>query len=83
MLAEMARAFSLGLGLGGTAPNVTRVGDGAQLGEAAGERNGEELGEGAREALPQEDSIGQFFIDLQADLRAGMAPVRKPLWISL
>lgn len=74
MLAEMARAFNLGLGLGGaTASTLSAVASansdtpqGAMLdaGDAlAGDREGEQP------LLPPPDSFERFLMDLQSDLR--------------
>ena len=73
MLAEMARAFNLGLGLGGATPNtpsavtpanpLTPEGPVADDGVLAGDTDGEQL------SLPPPDSFERFLMDLQSDLR--------------
>lgn len=60
MLAEMARAFNVGLGLNTDGEGTGSNSDGE--GEARGERQ-----------LPPENSFERFLIDLQADLRAALS----------
>lgn len=82
MLAEMARAFNLGLGLGGaastpsaaasTTPDTTELAmpdDGDVL---PGDRDGE------HSSLPPPDSFERFLMDLQADLRVTLMQEQEP-----
>jgi hypothetical protein len=60
MLAEMARAFNVGLGLNNEGEGTSSNSDGE--GEGRGERQ-----------LPPENSFERFLIDLQSDLRAALS----------
>lgn len=71
MLAEMARAFNLGLGLGGDAALGGATGGNASEVGSAGQGAGVDAGMGERD-LPPEDSFERFLVDLQADLRIAL-----------
>ncbi|KAG9315668.1 hypothetical protein JVU11DRAFT_3314 [Chiua virens] len=74
MLAEMARAFNLGLGLGGTPAN-SNISEGTvsdPTDAPAGEREGE------HPSLPPPDSFERFLMDLQTDLRVTLMQDQNP-----
>ena len=82
MLAEMARAFNIGLGLNGLGASTAAGGEGD--GEAVGrDVNGEESAEGdgsrgqsdSSPPMPPEGSFERFLVDLQIDLRAALTQV--------
>ncbi|KAH7923825.1 hypothetical protein BV22DRAFT_1196412 [Leucogyrophana mollusca] len=86
MLAEMARAFNLGLGLNnGPAPAAGDSGSnpvsaaapstGSQEGRATGSQPNNEA---AAPSLPPPDSFERFLIDLQADLRIALTQEAPP-----
>jgi hypothetical protein len=66
MLAEMARAFNLGLGLGGDGGDTSFPRE-VEARERAGGESGQLTATGR--ALPPEDSFERFLMDLQAELR--------------
>ncbi|KAL0578558.1 hypothetical protein V5O48_003408 [Marasmius crinis-equi] len=81
MLAEMTRAFQLGLGLNGPAPSTGTGGDDT-LG-ADGSREGHEgggfgLGRPRFGELPPEGSFERFLVDLQTDLRVALGGGEQP-----
>ena len=71
MLAEMARAFNVGLGLNGLG-GVVPGGDGNNNAGANGSGGGTEGGVGEAQDLPAEGSFERFLFDLQADLRTAL-----------
>ena len=74
MLAEMARAFNVGLGLNGLG-GVVPGGDANNNAGANGSGGGNEGGEGGvgeAQDLPAEGSFERFLFDLQADLRTAL-----------
>lgn len=75
MLAEMARAFNVGLGLGASAGSTTATGgtEGSPSGDAeAGPAVDEESTQGPPN-IPAEGSFERFLVDLQSDLRSALA----------
>ncbi|KAG8214705.1 hypothetical protein J3R82DRAFT_9790 [Butyriboletus roseoflavus] len=83
MLAEMARAFNLGLGLGGTAANTPSAATSASSNTPelamsddadvpAGDRDGQPP------TLPPPDSFERFLMDLQTDLRVTLMQEQEP-----
>ncbi|KAJ8080963.1 hypothetical protein PM082_017798 [Marasmius tenuissimus] len=75
MLAEMARAFQLGLGLNGPTPAPGETGD-SNTGETSRERPDESnnfgLGRSRTGELPPEGTFERFLVDLQTDLRVAL-----------
>ena len=81
MLAEMARAFNLGLGLGGatasTPPTATSANPNSA--EPAMPDDGPVLaGDGEQPPLPPPDSFERFLMDLQTDLRVTLMQEQEP-----
>ena len=83
MLAEMARAFNLGLGLGGATTTTPSTVTSANSNNAelampddgdglAGDRDGEQT------SLPPPDSFERFLLDLQTDLRVTLMQDQEP-----
>ena len=83
MLAEMARAFNLGLGLNGAPasppstavpanPNVAELATPDDGGVLTGDRDGEQP------SLPPPDSFERFLMDLQTDLRVTLMQEQEP-----
>ncbi|KAF7290564.1 RING finger protein [Mycena indigotica] len=72
MLAEMARAFNVGLGLSPPAPNSSPPNNNA-------EDNNTESREEADPpmAAPEEGTFDRFLVDLQSELRVALAPERN------
>ena len=83
MLAEMARAFNLGLGLGGTTANTpsTAASANSNTPELATSDDGD-VPPGDRDgqppSLPPPDSFERFLMDLQTDLRATLMQEQEP-----
>ncbi|RXW18421.1 hypothetical protein EST38_g7434 [Candolleomyces aberdarensis] len=79
MLAEMARAFNIGLGLNGLggSPNSSSTADEQQRQQDTGSEHAAAEGEASASSspsqmLPPEGSFDRFLVDLQADLRVAL-----------
>ena len=81
MLAEMARAFNLGLGLGGataSTPSATASAN-PNTAELAIPADGDvPAGDGEQPSLPPPDSFERFLMDLQTDLRVTLMQEQEP-----
>jgi hypothetical protein len=81
MLAEMARAFNLGLGLGGATASTPSTATSANpnTAELAMPGDGHVLaGDGEQPPLPPPDSFERFLMDLQTDLRVTLMQEQEP-----
>lgn len=83
MLAEMARAFNIGLGLGPNASTgAEERSEEGQRRSGEGERRAEGTGDGGSERpsggdLPPEGSFERFLVELQTDLRVALTQERE------
>ncbi|KAF8133917.1 hypothetical protein EV363DRAFT_1397324 [Boletus edulis] len=83
MLAEMARAFNLGLGLGGATASIPSAGASANpnIAELTMSDDGSVPtgdGDGEQSSLPPPDSFERFLMDLQTDLRVTLMQGQEP-----
>ncbi|KAG6377213.1 hypothetical protein JVT61DRAFT_1267 [Boletus reticuloceps] len=83
MLAEMARAFNLGLGLGGATAGIPSTGASANPNTAEPTMSDDGSvptgdGDGEQSSLPPPDSFERFLMDLQTDLRVTLMQGQEP-----